>query len=73
MDILQEIRKIMKPEYDYYNKCIVQDIIYNDNNYNAIYDIIGNQKDPNSYNQLNNNLDDVQGYMRYHCSELLEE
>lgn len=77
MEILQEIRKIMKPEYDYYNRYKIQNIIYNDHNYNnyysAIIDIIGSQKDSNAYDNLDSYLDDVQYAMRWHCGELLEE
>lgn len=76
MEILREIRNLMKFEENYYNKYMVQEVILNNRDYNnycsAINDIMAHQTQTTSYKMLSSNLYDIEDYMRYHCSDMLK-
>ena len=67
MEILKEIRKYMKSEFEYYNKSKVNKYIENNKSYsvycNGLYEAFSKQTRPTSYEMLSSNLYDVQDYM----------
>lgn len=75
MEILKEIRSVMKLENKYYSKSRLYEFILNNKEYNnycsALNDILAHQTNTNSYENLLSNLYDVEDYMRYYCSDLL--
>ncbi|MDU3721987.1 MAG: hypothetical protein E7G24_02070 [Clostridium celatum] len=74
MEILKEIRKYMKSEFDYYNKTKVSKYIENNKLYsiycNGIYEAFAKQTRPTSYEMLSSNLYDVQDYISHYGMEI---
>ena len=74
MEILKEIRKCMKSEFDYYNKTKVSKYIENNKVYsiycNGVYEAFAKQTRPTSYEMLSSNLYDVQDYMSHYGMEM---
>lgn len=74
MEILKEIRKYMKSEFDYYNKSKVSKYVENNNFYsiycNGLYEAFAKQIRPTSYEMLSSNLYDVQDYMSHYGMEI---
>ena len=74
MEILKEIRKYMKSEFDYYNKSKVSKYVENNKLYstycNGIYEAFAKQTRPTSYEMLSSNLYDIQDYMSHYGLEI---
>ncbi|UFH65069.1 hypothetical protein KQH81_00385 [Clostridium cadaveris] len=75
MEVLKEIRDIMKLENKYYNKSKLEDVILSKKEYNnycsALRDILAHQINTNSYDNLSSNLYDIEDYMMYYCADIL--
>lgn len=67
MEILKEIRRYMKSEFDYYNKIKVSKYIEKNKLYstycNGLYEAFAKQINPTSYETLSSNLYDIEDYM----------
>lgn len=69
-EVLKELRKQLKEEYNFYNKKKVKEYIYNNdkytNYYAAICDAFCNIQQPTAYETLYSNLYDINDYIMFY-------